>query len=258
MKAILLAGGLGSRISEETHIKPKPMIEIGNKPVIWHIIKNLSQFGFKHFIICCGYKGEYIKDYFLNYIYNQHDIRIDLSKKNALVLDRSKKENWKIDLINTGDNSGTGGRLKYLKKYLKKNEYFLMTYGDGLTNLNVKKLLEFHKKNLGKSIITAVQPSGRFGSLNIKKNNFVSNFQEKPKGDGNWVNGGYFILNCKNLELIENFYSAWEDKPLKILSKNNKLLAFKHNGFWKAMDTLSDKKFLEDLWNKNKAPWKNW
>ena len=258
MKAVILAGGLGSRISEETYLKPKPMIEIGNRPILWHIMKNLSFYGIKHFIICCGYKSEYIKDYFLNYIYNQHDIRINLSKKKTTILDSVTKENWIIDLINTGDNTATGGRLKYLKKYLNKNEYFLMTYGDGLADINIKKLISFHKKNLNKAIVTAVQPFGRFGSLQIDKNNFVKNFHEKPKGDGNWVNGGYFILNFKNLNLIENSLTIWENKPMKQLSENRNLLAYKHNGFWKAMDTLSDKKFLEDLWISHKAPWKNW
>jgi glucose-1-phosphate cytidylyltransferase len=258
MKAVILAGGLGSRISEETYLKPKPMIEIGNRPILWHIMKSLSFYGIKHFIVCCGYKSEYIKDYFINYIYNQHDIRINLSKRNTLILDKKKKENWIIDLINTGDDTATGGRLKLLKKYLKKNEYFLMTYGDGLSDINLKKLISFHKKNLGKTIVTAVQPAGRFGSLKIDHKNLVQNFLEKPKGDGNWVNGGFFIINEKNLNLIKNLNTPWEDTPLKTLAKKQNLIAFKHYGFWKAMDTISDKKILDQLWNSNQAPWKNW
>ena len=257
MRAVILAGGIGSRISEETLIKPKPMIEIGNKPILWHIMKNISFFGIKEFIILCGYRGDYIKDYFLNYIYNQHDICINLKNKKTTILDQ-KKENWTISLLNTGDDAGTGGRLKYLKKYLKKNESFLMTYGDGLSNINIKNLFSIHKKNPNKVIISAVQPSGRFGSLKIDNKNIIKSFSEKPKGDGNWVNGGFFIINKKDLQLIKSEKDAWEDYPLKILSKQNKLIAYKHPGFWKAMDTLSDKKFLEDLWYKNLAPWKNW
>ena len=257
MRAVILAGGIGSRISEETHIKPKPMIEIGNRPIIWHIMKHLSFFGFKDFIILCGYKSEYIKDYFLNYAYNQHDIHINLKNKKTTIIDR-KKENWSISLLNTGDNTATGGRLRYLKKYLKKNESFLLTYGDGLSDINIKNLLSIHKKNPNKVIISAVQPVGRFGAITINKNNIVEDFLEKPKGDGHWVNGGFFIVNKTDIDLVKSEEVAWEDYPLKFLSKQNRLIAYKHPGFWKAMDTLSDKKILENLWNTNSAPWKNW
>ena len=258
MKAIILAGGLGTRISEETYIKPKPMIEIGNKPIIWHIMKHLSFYGIKDFFICCGYKGEIIKDYFLNYIFNQHDIEIDLVKKSTRVLDKKRDEDWKIQLINTGDTSATGGRLKYLDKYLSKNERFLMTYGDGLSDVNINSLIKLSNQNKNKAIITAVQPKGRFGVLNINKYSLVEKFSEKPDGDGHWVNGGFFILNKSHLKLIKSRNDAWEDKPMKNLTKMKRLIAFKHKGFWKAMDTLSDKKFIENLWNKKKAPWKIW
>jgi len=257
MRAVILAGGIGSRISEETHIKPKPMIEIGNRPIIWHIMKHLSFFGFKDFIILCGYKSEYIKDYFLNYAYNQHDIHINLKNKKTTIIDR-KKENWSISLLNTGDNTATGGRLRYLKKYLKKNESFLLTYGDGLSDINIKNLLSIHKKNPNKVIISAVQPVGRFGAITINKNNIVEDFLEKPKGDGHWVNGGFFIVNKTDIDLVKSEEVAWEDYPLKFLSKQNRLIAYKHPGFWKAMDTLRDKIVLDELWTKKKAPWKLW
>ena len=257
MRAVILAGGIGSRISEETHIKPKPMIEIGNKPIIWHIMKHLSFFGFKDFIILCGYKGEYIKDYFLNYAFNQHDININLKNKKTTIIDR-KKENWSISLLNTGDNSGTGGRLRYLKKYLKKNESFLLTYGDGLSDINIKNLLSIHKKNPNKVIVSAVQPIGRFGAITINKNNVVENFLEKPKGDGHWVNGGFFVLNPRVLERIEGDNTSWEGYPLGSLASDGQLCAFKHYGFWQPMDTLREKNYLNNLWQSKSAPWKIW
>ena len=257
MKAIILAGGLGSRLSEETNIKPKPMVEIGDKPIIWHIMKHLSFFNINHFIICCGYKGEVIKNYFYNYQLSQSDIRINIINNQIKFLNK-KKDNWTIDLIDTGQKTNTGGRLKKIKKFLKNDENFLMTYGDGLTNLNINKLIHFHKKNKGKAIVTSVQPAGRYGNLKFLRSKIVTNFLEKPKGDNNWINGGYFILNKKHLDTIDNFSTAWEGKPLKKLVQQKKLMAFEHSGFWKSMDTLSDKVFLENLWNMKKAPWKVW
>ena len=257
MKAVILAGGLGSRLSEVTDLKPKPMVEIGNMPIIWHIMKYLSCFGINHFIICCGYKHEYIKNYFLNFKYNQQDIRISTKNESIKFLSENK-ENWIIDLVNTGENTFTGGRLRRIKKFLKKKEKFLMTYGDGLSNIDIKKLISFSKKNNDKAIITAVQPIGRYGILNLTNNNVVKSFTEKPQGDNNWINGGYFILKKDHLDLIKGDNTSWEAEPLQQLTKKGKLAAYKHKGFWKAMDTLSDKRVLENFWFSKKAPWKIW
>lgn len=257
MKAVILAGGLGSRLSEETYLKPKPMVEIGEMPIILHIMKYLSFFHIRHFIICCGYKHEYIKNYFIEYLYNRHDLRISTNPNSIKILNK-QTESWKIDLVYTGADTQTGGRLKKIKKFLKPKEKFLMTYGDGLSNIDIKKLISFANKNKKKAIVTAVKPKGRFGVIDLDKNNNVKNFKEKPQGDNNWINGGYFILNPEHLDYIKDDKTAWEVEPLQKLTQKNLLSAFKHNGFWKAMDTLSDKKFLEDLWYSNNSPWKIW
>ena len=256
MKCVILAGGIGTRISEESHLKPKPMIEIGHKPILWHIMKIYSSFGVNEFIICCGYKGQVIKRYFADYYLNNSDIEFDLLNNQYRIIKKAK-ENWKVTTIDTGDKSMTGGRLARIKKYLKPNETFCMTYGDGVGSINIKKLLEFHKKTKKLATMTIVKPPGRFGMVKIK-NNFVNDFIEKPSGDGSWINGGFFVLNKKALDLVSKDKDIWESKPLETLARKNQLCAFKHNGFWKAMDTLRDKMILDDLWQNKKAPWKVW
>lgn len=255
MKVVILAGGFGTRISEETDFKPKPMIEIGGKPILWHIMKIYSAYGFSDFIICLGYKGYYIKEYFANYYLHQSDVTIDL-EKNTLCIHKTKAEPWKVTLVDTGLNTMTGGRLKRIKHYLD-DEMFFMTYGDGVADIDIKQLLSFHKQSGKLATITAVQPAGRFGSLVIGSDNAVLNFQEKPKGDGAWINGGFFVLSSKVLDFIREDDTIWEREPLENLTKIRELAAYKHTGFWKPLDTLRDKRELEDLWAK-KAPWKVW
>lgn len=255
MKLVILAGGKGTRISEETTIKPKPLIEIGGMPIIWHIMKIYSNYGIKDFIICCGYKGYLIKEYFSNYFLHATDVKISL-KKNKIKVLKKYSENWNITLINTGENTQTAGRILRVKDYL--DDQFCLTYGDGLSNINIKKLISFHNNHKKYATITAVQPIGRFGVLNINKNNTVQNFLEKPRGDGQWVNGGFFVLSKKIFDYIDNDQSVWEQEPLQNLAKDENLKAFKHDGFWQPMDTLRDKEFLESLWMQNKAPWKIW
>lgn len=254
MKVVILAGGFGTRISEETALKPKPMIEIGGMPILWHIMKIYSSFGFNEFIICCGYKGYLIKEYFANYSIHTSDITFDLSK-NKIEIHKQNSDNWKVTLIDTGEKTMTGGRLKRIKKYIK--ERFLLTYGDGVSDINLKELMKFHISHGKLATLTAVQPPGRWGSLNINTNK-VESFQEKPKGDGSWINGGFFILEPEVINLIESDECIWEQSPLMDLASQNQLMSFKHNGFWKAMDTLRDKKYLEELWNSGNAPWKIW
>jgi len=254
MKAVILAGGLGTRISEESSIKPKPMIEIGGKPILWHIMKNYSAHGINEFVICCGYKGYVIKEYFQNYFLHMSDVTFDLSSNNIEV-HQKRAEPWKITLIDTGEETQTGGRLKRVGKYLGDN--FCMTYGDGLSSVNIKALIEFHNNHGKLATITAVQPPGRFGSLNIK-NDTVESFFEKPSGDGGWINGGFFVLNPSVLELIEDDSTIWEQEPLIRLAEMGQLNSFMHDGFWRPMDTLRDKNILEDLWINKQAPWKNW
>lgn len=254
MKAVILAGGLGTRISEESSIKPKPMIEIGGKPILWHIMKNYSAHGINEFVICCGYKGYVIKEYFQNYFLHMSDVTFDLSSNNIEV-HQKRAEPWKITLIDTGEETQTGGRLKRVGKYLGDN--FCMTYGDGLSSVNIKALIEFHNNHGKLATITAVQPPGRFGSLNIK-NDTVESFFEKPSGDGGWINGGFFVLNPSVLELIEDDSTIWEQEPLIRLAEMGQLNSFMHDGFWRPMDTLRDKNVLEDLWINKQAPWKNW
>jgi glucose-1-phosphate cytidylyltransferase len=256
MKVVILAGGMGTRISEETDIRPKPMIEIGGKPIIWHIMKLYSSFGFNDFIICLGYKGFVIKEYFHHYYLHLSDVIFDMKNNKEKFL-YSKAEPWNITLADTGLATMTGGRLKRIQKYLD-NETFMMTYGDGLSDVNIPALLDYHKKNKGLATLTAVQPAGRFGVLNITDKDKITAFLEKPKGDGSWINGGFFVLEPEIFKTIENDQTIWEKEPMERLAKENQLSAFKHSGFWKPMDTLRDKKELEDMWNSGKAPWKLW
>jgi glucose-1-phosphate cytidylyltransferase len=256
MKIVILAGGFGTRLSEETDIKPKPMVEIGEKPILWHIMKIYSHYGFNDFVICLGYKGYMIKEYFANYFTHQSDLTIDLVKNKIEVHD-SKVEPWKITLVNTGNNTMTGGRIKRIKNYVN-DETFMLTYGDGLGDINIKKLLEFHKRHNKNATLTSVQPLGRFGALDISKEGNVLNFHEKPKGDGSWINGGFFVLEPSIFDYIEGDHTYWEREPLENLAKDNQLMSYQHHGFWKPMDTLRDKIELESLWNSEKALWRVW
>ena len=256
MKAVILAGGLGSRISEESLIRPKPMVEIGGKPILWHIMKIYSHYGINDFIICCGYKSEMIKDFFVNYNTRNSDFTIDIKKQNIKIL-KINKEAWKVTLVDTGKDSMTGGRINRIKKYLNKNEDFCLTYGDGVSNIDIKKLINFHKKHKKPATMTVVLPPGRFGMVKLDRKNIVKSFVEKPSGDGSWINGGFFVLNSKILNLVNKDSDIWEKKPIETLAKENKLMAYKHNGFWKAMDTLKDKTVLEEMWQSN-PPWKTW
>ena len=257
MKVVLLAGGKGTRITEETVNKPKPMIEIGGKPILWHIMKLYSEYGHSDFIICLGYKGYVIKEYFVNYFLHQSDVSISL-KDNSIDIHNSRAEDWKITLVDTGLDTFTGGRLKRIQPYIN-NETFMMTYGDGVGNVNINQLLDFHKKNKKKATLTAVQPSGRFGALSIDTKDTIQSFKEKPKGDSSWVNGGFFVLEPDVFDYIEDSdHSVWERKPLESLAKESQLSAFKHYEFWKPMDTLRDKIELDKLWEENQAPWKIW
>jgi glucose-1-phosphate cytidylyltransferase len=256
MKAVILAGGLGSRISEESSLKPKPLIEIGNMPIIWHIMKIYSYFGIKKFIICCGYKGYLIKEYFANYSLHSSDVTIDISK-NKIYVHKKNAEDWQITLVDTGEDTLTGGRILRIKNYV--DDDFLLTYGDGLADINIKKLIQFHKSNKKIATMTAVQPLGRFGVVEInKKNNLIENFIEKPKGDGTWINGGFFVLKKNIFKYLKDDTTVWERDPLEALSKNKELCAFRHDSFWYAMDTMRDKNYLDNLWNLKKAPWKLW
>ena len=256
MKAVILAGGLGTRISEETYLKPKPMIEIGGKPILWHIMKMYSYYGINEFIICCGYKGYLIKEYFSNYFLHQSDVTIDI-KNNSIEVHQVSSEPWKITLINTGNLSMTGGRLKRVKHFVKDEEFFFFTYGDGLSDINIKKSLDFHLKNKKLATITAVQPPGRFGALEIKEN-LVKSFIEKPSGDGSFINGGFFILSPKVIDYIKDDQTVWENEPLNKLASDSQLMAYHHKGFWQPMDTLREKNLLEEMWNSGNIPWKKW
>ena len=257
MKAVILAGGFGSRLSEETSLKPKPMVEIGGKPILWHIMKIYSVHGINDFVILLGYKGYYIKEYFANYFLHQSDVTIDLKDNNIEVINNSS-EPWKVTLLDTGINTMTGGRIKRAQKYLGE-EPFMLTYGDGVADINIKELLKFHKSH-GKSLtMTSAQPDGRFGALEIDEDNKVNEFKEKPKGDGSWINAGYFVCEPNVLDFInEGDATIFEQSPLKNLAKRGEILTYKHNSFWMPMDTLRDKKVLNDLWLNNKALWKSW
>ena len=254
MKVVILAGGLGSRISEESIVKPKPLVEIGGKPIIWHIMKIYSHYGFNDFIICCGYKGYLIKEYFVNYSLHTTDITVDV-RSNKIKVHKKTTEPWKITLVDTGQHSMTGDRIKKIEPYIKND--FCLTYGDGLTSVNIKEVVKFHKKNKKLATVLAVKPAGRFGAMDVKKN-LVKKFLEKPQGDGGWINGGFFVLNKKIFNYIKNSPSIWEREPLKKISKNNQLIAYQHSGFWYAMDTMRDKEYLEELWTTSNPPWKKW
>ncbi|MEW6195139.1 MAG: glucose-1-phosphate cytidylyltransferase [Bacteroidota bacterium] len=256
MKVVILAGGLGTRLSEETTIKPKPMVEIGGKPILWHIMKIYSHYGFNEFIICLGYKGYLIKEYFANYFIHQSDITVDL-KNNKIETHNNYSEPWKVTLVDTGDNTMTGGRILRVKDYVR-DETFMMTYGDGVGDIDIAELLKFHKKKHKVATVTAAQPIGRFGALDIDDDNNVRHFIEKPEGDGKWVNGGFFVLEPEVFRFIEDDKTFFEREPLENLAKQKELVAYHHNGFWMPMDKLSDKVELEKLWESGKAPWKIW
>lgn len=255
MKVVLLAGGLGTRISEESHLRPKPMIEIGGKPILWHIMKIYSHYGLNDFIVCCGYKGYVIKEYFANYFMHLSDVTFDL-KNNQMQVHNNTSEPWKVTLVDTGENTMTGGRIKRVKDYIG-NDSFCLTYGDGVADIDIGKLIEFHKSHGRMATLTASQPPGRFGALSIDGTK-INSFKEKPVGDGNWINGGFFVLSHKVLDLIDNDETVWEKKPLERLAESDNLQAFFHDGFWQPMDTLRDKTHLEELWSKQQAPWKVW
>lgn len=255
MKAVILAGGFGSRLSEETEIKPKPMVEIGGKPILWHVMKIYSSYGINDFIICLGYKGYVIKEYFANYFLHTSDITFDM-QKNDMILHQNFAEPWKVTLVDTGEDSMTGGRLKRVKKYLD-NEDFCFTYGDGVGNVNIKATIELHKKEKRFATVTAVQPPGRFGVIEFE-NNQVNNFVEKPHGEAGWINGGFFVLSPKAIEYIEGEQTVWEREPMQKLAKDCQMSVYFHHDFWQPMDTLREKNILENLWQTGKAPWKIW
>jgi len=257
MKIVILAGGMGTRLSEETDLKPKPMAEIGEKPMLWHIMKIYSHYGFNDFIICLGYKGYLIKEYFANYFLHQADVTIDM-KTNKMEVHHKKAEPWKVTMVDTGLNTMTGGRIKRVQEYIGKNP-FMLTYGDGVADINLKNLIAFHKKHGGYATITAIQPLGRFGAVEIGNKDRVEAFKEKPQGDGAWINGGFFVLEPEVFNYIKDGDSTiWERSPLERLAADGKLSAYTHDGFWKCMDTLRDKIELENLWKSGKAPWKVW
>ncbi len=256
MKAVILAGGKGTRLMEETVIKPKPMVEIGGKPILWHIMKIYSTYEINEFIICVGYKGYMIKEYFANYFLHNSDLTVDL-KNNTITYHSSKAEPWKVTIVDTGEDTQTGGRLKRVAKYLKGEDIFCFTYGDGLTDTNIAEEIKFHKSHGKLATILAVQPPGRFGALKIEGKSVID-FIEKPPGDGGWINGGFFVLSTTVLDLIEEDDTPWEAEPLKKLAEMGELVAFKHTEFWHPMDTLRDKLYLEKLWASGKAPWKVW
>lgn len=256
MKAVILAGGLGTRLSEETVSKPKPMVEVGGKPILWHILKIYSHYGINEFIICCGYKGYVIKEYFANYFLHQSDVTFDM-KGNEMIVHTKRAEPWKVTLVDTGDGSMTGGRLRRVAPYLKDEEAFCFTYGDGVADINIQELLAYHKAHGKEATLTAAYPPGRFGALDIQEGQ-VMEFKEKPRGDGALINAGFFVLSPKVIDRIEGDPTIWEQEPLKGLAKDGELMSFKHEGFWQPMDTLRDKQSLEKLWDTNKAPWKVW
>ncbi|KHA55666.1 glucose-1-phosphate cytidylyltransferase [Aeromonas hydrophila] len=256
MKAVILAGGLGTRLSEETVVKPKPMVEIGGKPILWHIMKMYSAHGINDFIICCGYKGYVIKEYFANYFLHMSDVTFHMAE-NRMEVHEKRAEPWNVTLVDTGDASMTGGRLKRVAEYVKDDEEFLFTYGDGVADVDIRASIDFHKSHGKLATLTATYPPGRFGALDIKNNQILS-FKEKPRGDGALINGGFFVLSPKVIDLIDNDATTWEQEPLMALAEQGQLMAYEHGGFWQPMDTLRDKHYLEELWQKGKAPWKVW
>jgi len=256
MKAVILAGGLGTRISEETHLKPKPMIEIGGKPILWHIMKIYSHYGVHDFVICCGYKGYVIKEYFANYFLHMSDVTFDMRTNSMQVLHQNA-EPWRVTLIDTGEETMTGGRLLRAAPYVKDEDAFCFTYGDGVSDVNISELVSFHKAQKAKATLTATFLPGRFGALDMQGDK-VRSFKEKPKGDGGMINGGFFVLSPAVLNLLDGDDCVWERGPLETLAKSGELAAYQHHGFWQAMDTLRDKTQLEDLWQSGQAPWKVW
>jgi len=256
MRAVILAGGLGTRISEETSVRPKPMVEIGGRPILWHIMKMYSAHGINDFIVCCGYKGYLIKEYFANYFLHMSDVTFDM-QNNKMEVHQRNAEPWRVTLVDTGENTLTGGRLKRVADYVKGEDAFCFTYGDGVANVDIGALVNFHRQHGKRATVTAVQPPGRYGALSMDGNR-VRGFIEKPQGDGGWINGGFFVLSPDCIELVENDASSWEGEPLSQLAAQGELMAFWHNGFWQPMDTLRDKNQLEELWQSGKAPWKMW
>jgi glucose-1-phosphate cytidylyltransferase len=256
MKAVILAGGLGSRLSEETSTRPKPMVEVGGRPILWHIMKIYSHYGVNDFVICLGYKGYVIKEYFANYFLHMSDVTFDMAN-NKMEVHQNNAEPWRVTLVDTGADSQTGGRLRRVRDYLEPGEDFCFTYGDGVADVDIGKLVAFHKAHGKKATVTATQPPGRFGALNIN-NHHVESFREKPHGDDSWINGGYFVLKPEVIDLIEADDTIWEREPLEALARDRELLAFEHGGFWQPMDTLREKQQLEDLWERKVAPWKVW
>tara|TARA_B100001142_G_scaffold56419_1_gene55067 strand:+ start:361 stop:1131 length:771 start_codon:yes stop_codon:yes gene_type:complete len=256
MKVVILAGGFGTRLSEETELKPKPMVEIGGYPMLWHIMKLYSSFGLNEFIILLGYKGYLIKEYFSNYFLHQSDITIDIAD-NKLDIHTKRVDPWKITLLETGLNTMTGGRITYIKDYID-NDSFLLTYGDGLSNVRIDKTIDFHKENKKLITMTAVMPEGRYGALKINDQSLITDFEEKPAGDGSWINGGFFVCEPKVLDYIDNDQTIFEQEPLNQLAKEKQLVAWKHDGFWQCMDTMRDKHRLTELWESGKAPWRTW
>jgi glucose-1-phosphate cytidylyltransferase len=256
MKAVILAGGLGTRISEETHLKPKPMIEIGGKPILWHIMKIYAQHGINDFIICCGYKGYLIKEYFANYFLHMSDVTFDM-RNNSMQVHQQSAEPWRVTLVDTGEATMTGGRLKRVAPYLQGEEAFCFTYGDGVSDVDITALVAFHKEQKVQATLTATLPPGRFGALDMQGHK-VQSFKEKPKGDGGMINGGFFVLSPQVIELIDGDDCIWERAPLETLAERGQLAAYQHHGFWQPMDTLRDKTYLEELWQGGKAPWKTW
>ena len=256
MKAVILAGGLGTRISEETHLKPKPMIEIGGKPILWHILKMYSAHGVNEFVICCGYKGYIIKEYFANYFLHMSDVTFDMAN-NQMQVHQQMAEPWKVTLIDTGEDTFTGGRLKRVGDFIKNEEAFCFTYGDGVSDVDIDALIKFHQRHGKLATVTAVLPPGRYGALKLDGDR-VSGFIEKPRGDGGVINGGFFVLSPKVLDFIAGDHSSWEGEPLTALAQQGQMMAFEHQGFWQPMDTLREKTRLEELWASGKAPWKKW
>ncbi|MEG3167933.1 glucose-1-phosphate cytidylyltransferase [Sphingomonas sp. LB3N6] len=256
MKAVILAGGLGTRFAEETSLRPKPMIEIGGRPILWHIMKIYAAHGVTEFIICCGYKGYVIKEYFANYFLHMSDVTFDM-KANEMIVHEKRAEPWKVTLIDTGDDSMTGGRLKRVADYVKDEEFFFFTYGDGVADIDITKSIEFHRSHGKAATLTATYPPGRFGALQIEGGQ-ITEFLEKPQGDGGMINGGYFVLSPKVLDYLKDDSTTWEQEPLRTLATDGELMAYEHHGFWQPMDTLRDKQHLESLWQSGKAPWRIW
>lgn len=257
MKVVILAGGLGTRISEESHLKPKPMIEVGDAPILWHIMKYYSSYGFNEFIICCGYKGYVIKEYFADYYLHRSDVTFDFANNNEMIIHNNVAEPWKVTVVDTGLHTMTGGRLKRIQKYVG-DQTFMMTYGDGVSDIDLDALLEFHRVHKRAATLTAIQPGGRFGVLDIDDNETVRQFSEKAKEDGGWINAGFMVLEPEVFDYIEGDDTFFEKEPLENLALDGKLAAYRHEGFWKCMDTMRDKGMLDELWNSGQAPWKRW